>query len=140
MKKTLIVVIGLIGILLSGCITIDPPLEPCWVYQVRNTTADTLEVKVSFVNETQVDTTISIKPNYTSGLLRVVYLLDLDSIEPGASLPSKQFTALYICSTAGDTLYRQQPINDSLWTVNREGELETPDKSFLYTLTYPLPE
>lgn len=139
MKKTLIVAIGLIGILLSGCTTICW-FEPFWAYEVRNSTADTLEVKVSFVDETQVDTTISIKPNYTGVLPGDINPRTMDSIEPGASLPSKQFTALYICSTAGDTLYRQQPINDSLWTVNREGELETPDKSFLYTLTYPLPE
>ncbi len=144
-KKVLYLTFVLISILMSGCIAIDhaEAFPPNTVFYVHNTTSEIIFVDYAVVEGKYKDPGDKILPDATTyfavfglGSWNDAGWVTIDE----ESLPSKHMQSLTILSLQGDTLYRQEPIVDSLWTVQKTPMWGETGFDYEYTFSYPVVE
>ena len=109
-------------VLLVSCNTIDYK-EHYYEYDVYNATTDTIYVEANYSKSfgRNMDSTFVICPQQKADIY-VIYPFSTEQ----ESTPSKYIDSIKISNSIGELLYKQSPIQDSLWQVVEQVHIDNP--------------
>ena len=109
-------------VLLVSCNTIDYIVH-YYEYDVYNATTDTIYVEANYSRSfgRNIDSTFIICPQQKEDIY-VIYPFPAEQ----ESTPSKYIDSIKIFNSIGELLYKQSPIQDSLWQVVEQVHIDNP--------------